>query len=235
MNDLKGFVNYKINAVVKFGGSLLEKTSDLKPCVDALAKCSTLGLNLLVIPGGGPTDNTIEKLDKKHPFAPDTHHYACARAQDQTGLMICDPVFGASLRACQTLEEVQKVLREKQVPVLLPSKVIFDIDPFERTWEITSDAMAAWFSWLVSAPIVVILTNVDGIYPPSSLDYNGSPISEITASELVELGHTAVDACTAPFLKFHNIEGWVINGCYPERLYKALSGEEVIGTHILPT
>jgi 5-(aminomethyl)-3-furanmethanol phosphate kinase len=234
MSNLRGFVDYRIDAVVKFGGSLLEKPTELKHCIDALAECSSSDFNLLVIPGGGPTDNTIESLDKRHPFAPDTHHYACARAQDQTGLLICDPVFGTVLKACQTMEEVVKALKEGQVPVLLPSKIIFDIDPFERTWEITSDAMAAWFSWLVSARTVVILTNVDGIYHPSSLEYRGSPIAEITASELIELGHTAVDACTAPFLKFHRIEGWVINGCHPERLCKALTGEQVIGTHILP-
>jgi hypothetical protein len=204
-----------------------------KPAIQGMAEAARAGSRLVVIPGGGPTDKTIEALDKRHPFAPNTHHRACARAQDQTGLMISDPAFGTDLVPCENLEQVTAALDEGKVAVLLPSSIIFAIDPFERTWEITSDGMSAWFAWLLGTKQLVILTDVDGVYPPQSV-FEGPPIPKIAASQLDLWGHTAVDACTPSFLKRHGISCWVLHGGKPGRLASALGGQKTVGTLILP-
>lgn len=229
---IRGFIDYRIDAVVKFGGSLLNDADKCSSAIKALVAARDMGTRVLVIPGGGPTDKTIEALDARHPYAPDTHHRACARAQDQTGLMISDPVFSDALHPCETLEEVRAALDDKKVAVLLPSRLIFDLDPFERTWEITSDAMAAWFAWLVHAKQLVILTNVAGVFADGRIDSPEALIREISATDLMELGHTAVDACTAPFLAATRIDCWVLDGDKPERLVEALSGKSPTGTFI---
>ena len=231
-SNIPGYVNYGIDAVIKFGGSLLENKDRCQFAIDGIIKCTDLGLRILVIPGGGPTDNTIEALDKITPFAENTHHQACARAQDQTGLMISDKVFSNKLTPCNTLENVRNALDDHKVAVLLPSYLIFAVDPFEKTWDISSDGMAAWFAWLVKAQNLVILTNVDGVYRDGKVSDEGYFIPEITASELIQMGHTAVDISTPYFLKQEKLNALVINGNKADMLHAALTGKSIKGTKI---
>jgi len=133
------------------------------------------------------------------------------------------------------MEEARKILDADLTPVLLPSRIIFAIDPFERSWDITSDAMALWFAWLVSAPVAVILTDVDGIFPPGEDFSKGTPVAQINASDLVSWGQTSVDVCTPYFARARRITTWVLNGAHPARLTQALGGMTPIGTKILPT
>jgi aspartokinase-like uncharacterized kinase len=229
---LPGFVEYRVDAVVKFGGSLVVDPPVCRALVESLAALPAMGYRLMVVPGGGPTDNTIESLDQAYRFHPDTHHRACARAQDQTGLMICDPSLSDGLRPCQSLEEVRRSLDAGEVAVLLPSRLIFALDPFERTWDITSDAMAAYFAWLVRCARLLILTNVDGVYLDGAVGDQAKLVRRTAASELGSMGQTAVDGCTGPFLDAHGMTAWILNGAHPSRVLAALRGEEVLGTHV---
>jgi len=231
---LIGFVDYGFDAVVKFGGSLLIDRTMTKAAIDAVEATIAAGLRVLVIPGGGPTDKAIEAIDRNSPLSPDTHHRACARAQDQTGLMIADRAFSSILEPCDDLDEARKISHLNRIPVLLPSRIMFAIDPFERTWEITSDAMAVWFAWLVRAPLTAVLTNVDGIYPPEVARVPGACIPTIGALELSSWGHTAVDRCVPLFANRNQITVWVGHGGYSDRLTKALAGDNTVGTYILP-
>lgn len=233
--EIAGLEPYRIDAVVKFGGSLLAREDVGRSAIAGIEEAARAGFRLLVIPGGGPTDNAIEAIDHQVPLAPDTHHRACARAQDQTGLMICDPAFSSSLQACETLEEARHALKSSKTPVLLPSRVIFTVDPFERSWDLTSDGMALWFAWLVEAPRAAILTDVDGIYPAGADFKEEMPLASIRASELLEWGATAVDLCTPHLALRRHIETWVLHGGHSGRLLQALQGEDPIGTRIIPS
>ncbi|MCI0500399.1 MAG: aspartate kinase [Epsilonproteobacteria bacterium] len=229
---MRGFTDYKIDVVIKFGGSILSNQVMCQKTIDSISQLARRGYRVMVIPGGGPTDNTIEDLDKKHPFHFNTHHRACARAQDQTGLMISDPVWNSEFVACETLEEVIKANDQFKVGVLLPSRLIFDLDPFERTWEITSDAMSVYFSWLVSAKHTVVLTNVDGVYKDGDIGNSEKLIKEITATDLEEMGHTAVDVCTPAFLRNRKMDCFVMNGQNSELILDYISNKDVVGTLI---
>ena len=234
VDSIPGYVDYGFDAVVKFGGSLLIDEALTNAAISSIEYTLATGKRILVVPGGGPTDKAIEAINQRHRLAPDTHHRACARAQDQTGLMICDPALSRNLSPCETLDEAQSLARNGRIPVLLPARIIFAIDPFERSWDITSDGIAVWFSWLVSAPLAMILTNVDGIFHPGS-DFKTTPvIPRVSASELRNWGHTAVDKCVADFALRKKLRVWVGHGGYAERLSGALSGRETIGTFIEP-
>lgn len=229
---MQGFKDYKIDAVIKFGGSILADKDMCQKTINSITALAENGYRIMVVPGGGPTDNAIESLDKRHPFNPDTHHRACARAQDQTGLMISDPLWNGRLIPCETLEEIRKANDSSMAGVILPSRLIFDLDPFERTWEITSDAMSVYFSWLVGAKHTIILTNVDGVYLDGDIGVPHKLIKKITAAELKLLGHTAVDVCTPAFLNAKKMNCFVMNGQHSETMLNFLNGEEVIGTFI---
>ena len=232
MSVTRGFVDYRIGAVIKFGGSLLKDPDACQAALDALSGAAASGHRLLVVPGGGPTDDAIEVLDERHAFHPNTHHYACALAQDQTGLMICDPLWGAAVSWCRTLEGAHRIIDDGRVAVLLPSQLIFALDPFERTWEITSDAMAVYFSWLVAAEKTIILTNVDGIYATDKVGEEEALIASITAKDLEAMGATAVDGCISGYLQRRQMNCWVLHGGYPARLLTLLDGGTPVGTLI---
>lgn len=227
-----GFNNYGFDAVVKFGGSLLMQPAQAKNAIRAIELCREKGKNVLVIPGGGPTNKAIGSIDQQVPLAPTTHHQSCARAQDQTGLIICDPGFSRLLKSCSTLADARTIQAEGYIPVLLPSRIICDIDPFEKIWELTADAMSVWFAWLVGAPITLILTTMDGIFPPGADFKTAAPVPKLQAQELRTWGPTAVDVCVPEFLASRGGRVWVGNGSHTDRLYKALSGQPTIGTYI---
>ena len=92
--------------------------------------------------------------------------------------------------------------------------------------------MAVWYSWFVHCKNTIIITNVDGVYPADKINQKDALIREITATELIEYGHNAVDQCTAPFLKENGINAWVVNGTNPERILDIVQGKKTIGTYI---
>jgi len=228
-----GFVDYKIDAVVKFGGSLLEDEHRCKAAIDSLAAASQKGYRILVVPGGGPTDNAIEKLDRTYHFVSNTHHKACARAQDQTGIMICDEFFSTSLCPCENLEDVAEVLDNGKVAVILPSRIIFDMNPFERTWDITSDAMAAWFAWVTSAKRFIIFKSIDGIFEVDEDGIKKDLIKTISADTLMQMNSDVVDKCVAPFLLAKKMNAYIVNGNNQDDFLKIFDSADFHGTFVI--
>lgn len=226
-----GFTEYNVDVVIKFGGSLIEN-DNLNEIINSISALADEGKRIVIVPGGGPTDNAIEKIDEKYRFHEDTHHYACARAQDQTGLMISDANFESNLIACEDMYQALKAMDHNKVAVMLPSKIIFAIEPFKRTWDITSDSMALWFSWLVHCDQTIILTNVDGIYSEGNIGDPNYLHDEVRPSELAEMGHTAVDQCAANFIEKYDIDCWVLNGGSPDRIIECVNNGATIGTKI---
>ncbi|CDZ64456.1 Aspartate/glutamate/uridylate kinase [Neorhizobium galegae bv. orientalis] len=229
---IKGFAPYGFSIVVKFGGSLMR---DFAVCKTALAELERLcrsGHRILVVPGGGIPDKAIESIDAVHRLAPFTAHHACALAQDQTGYLLADPAFSSAVVCCSTLGECRSLAESGKIPVLLPSRILFAMDPVAWSWDITSDAVAAWIAWVTDTPRLAILTNVDGVYRNAVTDDPAALIREITAHELSQLGHTSVDACAANFMAEKGIAGCVLNGSYPRRLGDWLEGKRVTGTNI---
>ena len=80
--------------------------------------------------------------------------------------------------------------------------------------------------------MVVVLTDVDGIYRDGDIDNPESLIDEIAAASLADLGHGAVDACFAAFTARKCIDAWVLHGRHPERLVAVFEGETPTGTFV---
>ncbi|WEX91422.1 aspartate kinase (plasmid) [Sinorhizobium garamanticum] len=227
-----GFPPYGISAVVKFGGSLMRNLETCRTVLAGLEHVRSAGHRILVVPGGGLPDKVIEAVDAAHPLAAFTAHHACALAQDQTGYMITDPAFSSNLAACSTLGECRLLIKEGKIPVLLPSRILFALDPVEWSWDITSDSIAAWVAWLTNTEKLAILTDVDGVYRNGRTDQPAALMSEVASDELARLGHTSIDACAAHFMAERGLSGAVLNGAFPQRLGDWLEGRKVTGTLI---
>ncbi|QPH54788.1 aspartate kinase [Pontivivens ytuae] len=230
---IKGFPPYNIDAVVKIGGSLMQQPERCRALIAEIETLACEGHRLLLVPGGGLPDNAIESVDATYPLSPFTAHHACALAQDQTGYMLADSAFSTRLRPCSTLGACRQAIADDAVPILLPSQILFHMDPVSWSWDITSDAVAAWFAWLVGATRLVIVTNVDGVFLNGAVSDPAQRIAWIAAADLARLGHTSIDACAADFLAGKGLSGAVLNGAHPERLAAYLRGEPTIATEVL--
>jgi len=232
IRNIEGFPAYGFSTIVKVGGSLMR---DLQACRETLAELERLanrGHRMLIVPGGGLPDKAIESVDATHPLAPFTAHHACALAQDQTGYMLADPALSTGLVSCSGLGDCRQAASEGRIPVLLPSRILFAMDPVAWSWNITSDAIAAWIAWVTDTPSLAILTDVDGVYRDARTDDPTALIAEIEAEDLVALGHTSIDACAALFMARKRISGVVVNGAHPHRLGEWLQGRPVRATRI---
>ena len=235
VQKIKGFPGYGISAVVKMGGSLMRDPAVCREAIAGIERAARDGHRLLIVPGGGVPDKAIEAIDATRPLSPFTAHHACALAQDQTGYMLADPAFSTLLTACDTLGTCRTTLKEGRIPVLLPSRILFAMDPVEWSWDITSDAIAAWIAWVTGTPRLAILTDVDGVYRGAATSDPAARIDRISASDLATLGHTSIDACASAFMAAKGLSGIVMNGAAPDRLQDWLDGREVLATRITST
>ncbi|TQR32834.1 hypothetical protein C7Y47_11970 [Lysinibacillus sphaericus] len=211
LRKTKNFVDLKIDYVIKLGGSLIANIDEAQNLAKTLIKISENN-RIVIFPGGGPIDNLIEKIDKQFTLNEITHHQACARAQDQTGLIFAN--FNLDFfETTDNFSGIRDILDRGKIPVLLPSKLIFMLDPFEKSWSISSDSMGAYFSFLLEAKKFLILTDVDGIYnkdPNQNID--SKLLSRISVKSLNSLGHTSVDETLSSFLLNAEMCCWVLNG-----------------------
>jgi hypothetical protein len=226
-----GLVPFGLDMVVKFGGSLLADVGLARRVVAELVSAHT-GQRLAVIPGGGPTDNLLERIAREAGLTDPVINPACMRAMDQTGIVLAGLAPG--MATAETLAEVRSVLRRDLVPVLLPSSLILALDVFTRESVITSDTLGAYLAFLLGAPQYVILTDVDGVFRSFQDGQGDGLVSACTPAELTQLGQTSVDACLAPFLDAVGMTTWVLNGSHPQRLSQLASGETPVGTRIAP-
>lgn len=234
-SGIRGFTDFRIDIVIKFGGSLTRDLDVSRRLIEVITGLSEQGRRIIVVPGGGRTDKVIESIDREQRLMPDTTHQACALAQDQTGLLIADASFSRGLAACATLAACRAALDSGQVAVLLPSRLLFDLDPIEKTFDVTSDAVAAWLAWLVAARRLVVLTDVDGVFAGGRLGSRRHLKQEISAGRLLEMGHTAIDACAAAFLEAREMDCAILNGNFPDRLRHWAEGRRVVGTMVRGT
>jgi len=225
--SLRGFNNPKVQAFVKVGGSLAFDLDKYKRVAETLELASEKH-RIVVFPGGGPVDKLIESIDRKHPLKPQIPHHACALAQDQTGLILTN--FSAKLVPVSDFEHLKDVLDERKVPVLLPSKLILALGIFEKSFDITSDSIGAYFASLLESEIYVLLKSIDGIKKTGT----NKILGRISAGELIKLSGDAVDAILPNFIQASKLRCWLINGEKPERLVHLLDGKATKGTQITP-
>lgn len=226
-----GFIPFGLRLVVKFGGSLLRDTA-LAARVARELVAAHADMPLAIIPGGGPTDKLIEAIAHEVGLPDPAINPACMRAMDQTGILLS--ALNAGLAPVEDLAAIRPALAGGSVPVLLPSRMILGIDVFTRESIITSDTLAAYFAFLLGAELVVVLTDVDGIFEHVEDGRTEGLISECDTADLERLGATSVDQCFGPFLRAVRMPAWVLNGHHPERLKELVTGGRPVGTRVVP-
>ncbi|BDZ69507.1 delta 1-pyrroline-5-carboxylate synthetase [Methanobacterium petrolearium] len=208
--------------VVKIGGSLFPEYS-----INLARKL--VGKDVMVVCGGGDLANQIREYHEKIDLSPSAGHWTAILCMDILGMLLADKFN--DLVAVKSSEDAEKVLKSAKLPVLLPSRMMEELDPLEHSWRVTSDSISLYISHLVKAKLL-IATDVDGIYTHSPSEDGAQFIKEISAKKLLTFGETSLDESFAELLLEYKTSSYVVNGKHPERALSILDGQSSISTFI---
>ncbi|MGE4424713.1 MAG: hypothetical protein AB7D39_20600 [Pseudodesulfovibrio sp.] len=212
--------------VLKVGGSQ-SRHEELPALCAALAEAGKRH-PLLVVPGGGDFADGVRRCADRYPLSDSAAHWMAILAMDQYGLLLCDMISGS--RPVRSLDEAAPIAGEGRVAVLLPHDWLRGEDPLPHSWDVTSDAIAAWVAGRAGSDRLVLVKDVDGLYDAAPASPDARLIDEMDVSRLP--GNGGVDRYLAQALKEAACETWVVNGRFPERVAQLLTTGATRGTRV---
>ena len=197
-----------IKQVVKIGGSLFPNYAI------ELAK-RLKGTGSLIVLGGGEFANLIRKYDEEINFSEDANHWTAIDCMDIIAKLVNDKV--ESTKLAYTIDEANKVSDDGFTPIFVVSDFLKSEDPFECSWDVTSDSIAAYVAHLLNANLLIV-TNVNGIYTQEPKEPGSTFISKIDATTLLTFQESSIDVMLPSLLLEFGSDCYVVNGKYPERV-----------------
>jgi aspartokinase-like uncharacterized kinase len=220
-----------MDAVIKIGGSLAEDPERLK------ALCAKLSefvkkYAIVVVPGGGRFADVVRDFDQRFTLADAISHRMAILGMDQFGLLLSQIIPNSC--ATYLLSDVKQLSEIRVVPVFLPSRLMFQEDPLENSWNVTSDSIAAYVASRLHAAKVLLVTDVDGVFTKDPKRHADAMLIErLSAEELLKLNQrTSVDRYLPKLLLAAPVDCYVVNGKHPERIEAILAGQQAACTLI---
>ena len=197
-----------IKQVVKIGGSLfpnhaIKLANELKRT------------DSLIILGGGEFANLIRRYDSEIKFSQETNHWTAIDCMDIIAKLVNDKVDSTKL--AYSIEEVNEVSNDGYTPIFIVSEFLKNEDPFECSWDVTSDSIAAYIAHLLNANLLIV-TNVNGIYTQEPKEPGSTFISKIDAKTLLTFQESSIDVMLPSLLLKFGSDCYVVNGKFPERV-----------------
>ena len=197
-----------IKQVVKIGGSLFPKYAI------ELAK-RLENTNSVIILGGGEFANLIRRYDDEIDFSDEANHWTAIDCMDIIAKLVCDKVDSCKL--AYSIEDVEKISDEGFTPIFVVSQFLRENDPFECSWDVTSDSISAYVAHLLNANLLIV-TNVNGIYTQEPKEPGSTFISKIDAKTILTFQESSNDVMLPSLLLRYGTNCYVVNGKYPERV-----------------
>jgi 5-(aminomethyl)-3-furanmethanol phosphate kinase len=140
--------------VIKIGGGLISIPGALSRVCEVVGSAAREH-RIVVVPGGGPFADAVRHFDRSVGLAPGTAHWMALLAMDQYGFVLADRIPGAVL-----LDEagaVMERLADGRLVVLAPSRWLRSADVLPRTWDATSDSVAAFVAGALDASRLILI------------------------------------------------------------------------------
>ncbi len=216
--------------VLKIGGSLSVYPQKLRQLCAKLSELSK-GHKLVVVPGGAEFADTVRCMDKMFNLSDQTAHRMAILGMDQYGLLLEE--LTPNSVALNQLDYVAGELAYGKLPIFLPAALMFEEDPLENSWDVTSDAIAVYLASRLNAEQVFLVKDVDGIYNRDpKKDADAKLFEALPAADLAKLDEPCVDKATPKLLAKTGLNCYVVNGLFPERIEALLNGKTTTSTKI---
>jgi hypothetical protein len=149
---------------------------------------------------------------------------------DQFGLLLAQIIPNSC--ATYSLNDVKQLSESGVAPIFLPSRLMFQENPLEASWDVTSDSIAAYVASRLKADKVILITDVDGVFESDPKKHSDAKlISKLSASELLAFAQrTSVDKFLPKLLLKVHLDCYIVNGAYPERIDAILAGQRTVCT-----
>ena len=202
-----GVINI-IKQVVKIGGSLFPDYA-----IELAKKLNNT--NSLIILGGGEFANLIRKYDSTQNFSSDVTHFTAIDCMDIIAKLVNDKVDSTKLAF--SIDEINEISDEGFTPIFVVSDFLKKEDPFECSWDVTSDSIAAYVAHIFNANLFIV-TNVNGIYTQEPKEPGSTFISKIDATKLLTFQESSIDVMLPSLLLKFGTNCYVVNGKFPDRV-----------------
>ncbi|MCX7627060.1 MAG: uridylate kinase [Methylophilaceae bacterium] len=138
--------------VVKLGGSLLG-TPELQDWLDVLV--SEGDGRVVVVPGGGPFADAVRTAQRVVGFGDAIAHQMALLAMEQYGLMLkgMQPALAVATSELAIAERGW----QHRAMVWLPSQMVMGDETIPKSWEVTSDSLAAWLAAKLEASHLILV------------------------------------------------------------------------------
>jgi 5-(aminomethyl)-3-furanmethanol phosphate kinase len=149
--------------VVKLGGSHAFSPR-LRHWLAAIARGAG---HVVLVPGGGPFADAVRAAQPLMGFADSAAHRMALLAMEQYGLALAglDDTLAPANDECA----IHAALRQRRVPVWLPSAMAGGASDIAESWDVTSDSLAAWLARRLGARRLVLIKQVD-VSGPASIE-----------------------------------------------------------------
>lgn len=123
----------------------------------------------------------------------------------------------SSTKLVFSIDDAKKVANNGFTPIFVVSDFLMKEDPFECSWDVTSDSIAAYVAHLLNANLLIV-TNVNGIYTREPSEKGSRFISVIEAKNLLTFEESSIDLMLPSLLIEFGTNCCIVNGKYPERV-----------------
>lgn len=138
--------------VIKIGGSLLG-SPELERWLALFAKFSDG--HIIIVPGGGVFADAVREAQKLSKISDACAHRLAVLAMDQFGLLLAN--MNPDLALARSEMEIDERTWQHRGIVWLPSQMVLADDSIAKSWDITSDSIAAWLAAKVNAQQLVLV------------------------------------------------------------------------------
>lgn len=192
-----------MDAVIKIGGSIAEIPDAFKSLCLELSNIARKH-QVVVVPGGGKFADVVRELDTKFRLPPLFSHRMAILSMDQYGLFLSQVIPNSCI--CDSFQEIELISERGKVALFLPSRVLFEEDPFKPSWDVTSDSISAYFAIKLQATKIILVTDVDGIFDKDpKQNSNVQLLSKVSADELqfILSEVVSIDSCQIYYWKIN--------------------------------
>jgi len=217
--------------VIKIGGSLAEERKSLVHLCKELIIFSK-NYEIIIVPGGGKFADTVRYLYNKFNLSNEIAHEMAILAMDQYGLLLKNIMKEAILT--YSLKDALKASKRRILSIILPSKIMFSLDPLEHSWRVTSDSISAFIASSLKAENLILAKDVDGIFTADPKRNDAKMFKRISASKLLKERFGCIDEFLPRILIEKQLVCYVVNGKHPNRLKSILEDKRDIYTKINP-
>ena len=127
--------------VVKLGGSLAGDRA-LAQWLKALVRSRSA--RFAVVPGGGPFADVVRESQRAWRFSDEVAHAMAVGAMEQFGRVLNG--IEPALMACSTGAQIRASWDRGRVALWLPRRLMRNDNQLARSWNVTSDTIAAWLA-----------------------------------------------------------------------------------------